>query len=187
MKTHIPYPFELRTERLVIRSPREADAPALRLAIAESIDALRLWMPWAQAVPALEESQANCKKAVVDFQQGRDYRLHLFLKEPQTFIGSSGLHAIDWRVPKVEIGYWVRTSYSGKGYITEAIREITRYAIEELGMNRVEIRMSAGNTKSRAVPERLGFTFEGQLRNDDRHVDGTLRDTCIYARIREVE
>ncbi len=187
MKTHIPYPFELRTERLVIRSPREADAPGLRLAIAESIDALRLWMPWAQAVPALEESQANCKKAVTAFKEGRDHRLHLFLKDPLTFIGCSGLHDIDWRVPKVEIGYWVRTSYSGKGYITEAIREITRYAIEELGMNRVEIRMSAGNTKSRAVPERLGFTFEGQLRNDDRHVDGTLRDTCIYARIREVE
>ena len=51
----------------------------------------------------------------------------------------------------------------------------------------VEIRMSARNMKSKAVPERLGFVLEGMLRNDARHVDGMLRDTCIYARIREAD
>ena len=167
-------------------SPEEAHGAGLRQAIADSIEELRPWMPWAQSVPTLAEAKANCRNAATEFEKGSDHRLHLFLKEPLSFIGSSGLHGIDWSVPKVEIGYWIRTPYSGKGYMTEAVREITRFAMEDLGMNRVEIQMSSNNVKSRAVAERLGFAFEGMLRNEIRHVDGTLRDTCIYARVPEV-
>lgn len=187
MKHPIPYPLVLTTERLLLCSPEQAHAAALREAIADSIEALRLWMPWAQSVPTLAEAEASCLKAAAAFEEGTDHRLHLFLKEPLTLIGSSGMHEIDWSVPKVELGYWIRTPYQGNGYVTEAVGEITRYALEDLGMNRVEIRMGSTNMKSRAVPERLGFTFEGTLRNDDRHMDGTLRHTCIYARIGEGE
>jgi RimJ/RimL family protein N-acetyltransferase len=183
MTNRIPYPFELVTERLVIRPPMRADAPQLMEAIGETIDRLRLWMPWADHVPTLEEAVENCRKAEESFREGSDGRLHIFLKESLVFVGGSGLHRIDWSVPKVEIGYWIRTSCSGKGYITEAVKEITRYALAELQANRVEIRMSSRNVKSRGVPERLGFTFEGMLRNDARHLDGSLRDTCVYAKI----
>ena len=144
-------------------------------------------MPWADHIPTLAEAEENCRKAEESFREGSDNRLHLFLRESLFFVGGSGLHRIDWSVPKVEIGYWIRTSCSGKGYITEAVREITRYALYELQAHRVEIRMSSRNAKSRRVPERLGFTFEGTLRNDARHVDGSLRNTCVYAKIREID
>ena len=181
----INYPFELVTKRLVIRSPVRDDAAQLMDAIGETIDRFKPWMPWADRVPTLEEAEENCRKAEESFMDGSDYRLHLFLKESSVFVGGSGLHRIDWLVPKVEIGYWIRASCSGKGYITEAVRKITRYALHEQKANRVEIRMSSRNEKSRRVPERLGFTFEGTLRNDARHLDGSLRDTCVYAKIRE--
>ena len=185
MMNRIPYPFELVTERLVIRSPASTDAPQLMEAIAETLETLRPWMPWADHIPTLAETEENCRKAEEAFRDGKDNRFHLFLRESPTFVGGSGLHRIDWSIPKVEIGYWVRTSCRGKGYVTEAVQEIARYAIEELRASRVEIRMGATNTRSRRVPERLGFTFEGILRNDARHVDGTLLDTCIYAKIPE--
>ena len=187
MNPQIPIDLALETERLVIRAPKEAHAATLREAIAESMNELRLWMPWAQSVPTIEASTENCKKAEAEFAAGSDYRLHIFLKETQTLIGCSGLHRIEWDVPSVEIGYWIRTPYSGKGYMTEAVREITRYAAEELNMNRVEIRMSADNARSKAVPERLGFTHEGTLRNHDRHMDGSLRDTCVFAWTRGID
>ena len=188
MMTKIPCPFQLTTERLVIRSPSEADAPQLMEAIIETLDRLRPWMPWADHVPTLAETQENCRQAEQAFRDGSDHRLHLFLREePSTFVGGTGLHRIDWSVPKVEIGYWVRASRSGKGYITEAVQEISRFAMESLGANRVEIRMGSTNARSRGVPERLGFPLEGILRNDARHVDGTLRDTCVYAKVPETE
>jgi RimJ/RimL family protein N-acetyltransferase len=177
----IPYPLELLTERLVIRTPAESDAAQLVEAIAETIDRLRPWMPWADHIPTLAEAAENCRQAEQAFRAGRDHRVHLFLRDSLTFVGGSGLHRIDWSVPKVEIGYWVRDSCTGKGYITEAVRELSRYALEELEANRVEIRMNATNAKSRGVAERLGFTLEGILRNHARGMDGSLRDTCIYA------
>jgi ribosomal-protein-serine acetyltransferase len=187
MATIIPYPLELMTGRLVIRSPAIADAPYLREAIAESIEALRPWMPWADHVPTLAEAEDNCSRAAQDFKDGKDFRLHLFLKESGVFLGGSGLHRVDWSVPKFEIGYWVRPSYSGHGYVAEAVAEITRFALEELGAKRVEIRTSTRNVKSWRVPERLGFTLEGILRNDARHMDGSLRDTKVYAKIGKEE
>ncbi len=177
----IPYPFELETERLVIRSPSVEDAPQLQEAIIETIETLSPWMPWADHLPTLDESEESCRNAEVDFQKGSDHRFHLFLKDSLTFVGGSGLHRIDWTVPKAEIGYWVRTSCSSKGYITEAVEGICRYAMEELKMNRVEIRMNSNNLKSRRIPERLGFTLEGTIRNHMKDVDNKLRDTCIYS------
>jgi len=140
-------------------------------------------MPWADHTPTLTEAEENCGKAVQDFKDGKDHRLHFFLKESNIFLGGSGLHRIDWSVPKLEIGYWIRRSYSGNGYVTEALDEISRYAFDELCAKRVQITMSAKNEKSRRIAERLGFVLEGTLRNECRNVDGTLGDTRVYARI----
>lgn len=178
---HIPSPFELATERLRLRSPRAADAAELRQAIAESHTELLPWMPWAGRVPTAAEAVANCALAEAAFAAGTDYRLHLFLAGTDTLVGGSGMHDVDWTVPRVEIGYWVRTPYSGRGYVTEAVRAITAYAVDALGVKRVQIRMSTRNVRSRRIPERLGFVLEGVLRNDERHLDGSLRDTCVFA------
>lgn len=181
MNKHIPYPVELITERLIIRSPSLEDATVLRDAIEESIEELKVWMPWADHIPSLEESLENCSMAVENFKKGKDYRLHIFLKEPNIFLGGSGLHRADWSVPKFEIGYWIRTSYAGKGYVTEAVKKITEYAMEELKAKRIEIMMSTKNEKSWHVAKRAGYTFEGVLRNHCRNIDGTLRDTKVYS------
>ena len=184
MIDNIPYPLELVTERLIIRSPSQEDAEGLIDAIEESIDDLKVWMPWADHIPSLSEAQENCAMAVKNFKDGKDYRLHFFLKETGTFLGGSGLHRGDWSVPKFEIGYWIRRSFSGKGYVTEAVNEITRYAFEELQANRIEIMMSTMNEKSWHVAERSGYTLEGILRNHCRNIDGSLRDTKMYSKIK---
>ncbi|MFQ5652692.1 MAG: GNAT family N-acetyltransferase [bacterium] len=77
----------------------------------------------------------------------------------------------------------IRRSYSGYGYVTEAVEAISRYAFDELCAKRVEIMMSSENEKSWRVAERLGFLLEGTLRNECRNVDGRLRDTRVYAKI----
>ena len=79
MMSKIPYPFELVTERLVIRSPASTDAPQLMEAIAETLDTLRPWMPWANHIPTLAEAEENCRNAEDAFRQGKDNRFHLFV------------------------------------------------------------------------------------------------------------
>lgn len=111
--------------------------------------------------------------------------LRLFLKGTGTLVGSSGLHRMDWTVPKFEIGYWCRSRFTGKGYITEAVCGISAFAFEALDAGRLEIRGDSQNHRSVTVAEQSGFTPEGKLRNYARAPDGSTRDTLIFSSVSE--
>jgi RimJ/RimL family protein N-acetyltransferase len=95
------------------------------------------------------------------------------------------LHRIEWSVPKFEIGYWVRTSFTGQGYATEAVRGITAFAFEALGARRVEIRCAPENHPSARVAERAGFPLEGELRNAEVDAQGKPRNVLVFSMIWE--
>lgn len=181
----IPERFE--SERLLIRAPQWGDGAAVNEAIRESLNELKPWMPWAQEAPTLEESELNAREARLRYLERKDMRLQLISKNTGGFIGGSGLHRIDWKARKFEIGYWVRTSCSGQGYITEAARAIAGFAADVLEANRIEIRCDARNLKSARVAERLGYTLEGVLRDETCGTDGALRSTKVYAIVRGIE
>jgi RimJ/RimL family protein N-acetyltransferase len=130
----------------------------------------------------VDETESNNRRAAARFAAREDLRLQFYLKESGVFVGSSGLHRIDWSVPKFEIGYWVRTSLRGRGYATEGAEAIAKLAFEQLGAKRVEIRMDEKNLGSRKIPEKLGFSLEGVLRNFERDHYDMIRDTRIYAK-----
>ncbi len=142
-------------------------------------------MPWVNPIPTVEQSEERQRVARAHFLERTDLPLNLYLKGTDTFVGGSGLHRMDWDVPRFEIGYWRRAQFQGQGYITEAVRGITRFAFETLGANRLEIRCDVRNKKSQDVAGRCGYTLEAVLRNNGRRVDGTLRDTRVYSMIPE--
>jgi ribosomal-protein-serine acetyltransferase len=179
----LEFPTEFETDRLVIRMPMPGDGAVTCEAINASLPELKPWMPFAQKEQTADETEVNIRQAYVNFLNRTDLRLLVFKKETGQFVASSGLHRINWDVRKFEIGYWIDTRCSGQGYMTEAVEGITSFAARELKARRVEIRCDALNIKSRAIPERLGFTLEGILRNDSVSVDGEIRDTCVFAKI----
>jgi ribosomal-protein-serine acetyltransferase len=74
------------------------------------------------------------RQAPAKFFVGReDLLLLLLLRGTRTLVGGSGLHRIDWEVPKFEIGYWCPTRFTGQGYVTEAMRGIAAFAFDALG------------------------------------------------------
>lgn len=179
------FPDQFTTERLLIRCPLPGDGKVVYESIVSSIQELREWLPFAHKEQREEVVEANLREARLNYLKREDLRLLVFHRETNEFIGSSGLHHPNWDVPKFEIGYWIDSRHSGKGYMTEAVEGITEFAFRELKARRVTIRCDTLNNKSRAIPERLGFTLEGILRNEDTSVDGgTLRDTCIFAKVK---
>lgn len=176
-------PEQFTSNRLLIRAPLPGDGPAINAGVVESINELRPWMPWAQTVPTIDDSEIYTRNSRAKFLLRQDLQLRLFLREGGTFVGSSGLHRINWEVPRFEIGYWVRTSMVGRGYISEAVTAITGFAFNQLKAQRVEIRCDDRNTRSWRVAERCGFELEGVLRNDSRATDGSLSNTRVYSRI----
>lgn len=175
------FPHSFETERLLIRMPLPGDGEVVHEAMLESKAELKEWMPWAQTCPSKEETEANVRKAHAQFLERTDLRFHLYEKNTKTFIGSSGLHRIDWDARKFEIGYWCRTSMTGKGYITESVRGIAVFAFQILRANRIEINCDELNLRSRKVAENLDFQLEGILRNYALDVNGNLKNVCVYA------
>ena len=179
------FPNEFRTERLLIRLPLPGDGKAVYEAIQASQNKLKQWLEFAQHDQSLEQTEVNVREAHADFLKRTDMRMHIFHRETGEFIGCTGLHAIDWDVPKFEIGYWIDSRQTGKGYITEAVHGLTDFAFQTLQANRVEIRCDAKNKKSRAIPEKLNFPLEGIHYKDAVEIGGSeLRDTCVYAKVR---
>lgn len=177
------FPYSFETERLTLRGPLPGDGRGVREAVLESQEELKPWMPWAMEVPSEEDYEVRVREGQLKFLAREDLWLMLLLKDTGTVIGGSGLHRIDWRVPRFEIGYWVRSSYAGQGYITEAVEGITAFAFNILGARRLEIRCDAKNTRSAAVARRAGYVLEGTFRNDARDHFEQLRDTHVFARV----
>ena len=77
------------------------------------------------------------------------------------------------------IGYWLGEEFQGKGIMTAASRILIHYAFDEFQLNRVEIRCAVGNTRSRAIPERLGFIQEGMIGDGEWLYDHYV-DLIVY-------
>lgn len=178
------FPTEFYTERLFIRMPLPGDGKLMAEAVNSSIEEFKPWLPFAQEKQTVEEAEAHIRKSHAEFLQRTNLQLLVFLKDTDELIASSGLHRINWDIPKFEIGYWLDSRFSGKGYMTEAVEGIAAFAFKELHAKRLEIRCDARNKKSRAVAERVGFNLEGILENSAMAVDGSeIRDTCVYAKV----
>lgn len=178
------FPDQFETERLLLRAPRAGDGLVLNEAVVESWANLLAWIPWAKTVPTVTDSEETARQDAVRWQNRDDLRLLLFRKGDGLLAGGVGLYRIDWSIPQYEVGYWLRTSLEGHGYMTEAVKGITRFAMEHLHAERLEIHCEARNTGSAAVAERAGYTLEATLRNSSRGKDGALVDMQLFALLR---
>ena len=180
-------PERIDTERLILRCLRGSDAAALNEAVRESIDQLRLCMPWAQTEPSLLQSESECRRMQAKFLLREDLPMAMFERAADgsegAFVGGTGLHRIDWTVRRFEVGYWCRTRRQGHGFVTEAVRGLTQFAFAHLRARRVEVRMDDMNPRSWRVAQRAGFDLEGVLRSDSLTPQGEPRDTRVYARL----
>ncbi len=180
-RTLIPLFEELRGERIVLRPYRESDARDLFEAVAESRDHLRPWMPFADAHQAIEESRDWIIHTIAQWLMRDDLTVGIWEAASKRYLGGTGYHPHDWGIGSFEIGYWIRVSAEGHGYITEAMRLLTDYAFNALKAKRLEIRCDERNTRSAAIPRRLGFVQEGCLRNNTTTPDGKLRSTLVFS------
>jgi RimJ/RimL family protein N-acetyltransferase len=178
-QTLIPMFEELRGQRVLLRPYRLEDAQALKEAVEESREHIRPWLPFADRHQTIEETRDWIIHSMAGWLLREDMACGIWEVDTGQFLGGVGLHTRNWEIRYFEIGYWLRKSAEGHGYMTEAVRLVANYALNELKANRVEIRCDERNERSAAVARRLGFVQEGRLRNREPGPDGTLR-TMLY-------
>ena len=120
---------------------------------------LREWLPWLDAIQTVDDTRNFIKDSLQQFAANDGFQAGIWYKGE--LAGVVGYHKIDWFNRQVEIGYWLGAVYQGRGLMTEACRALVDHAFNDLGLNRVQIRCATGNTRSCAIPERLGFAREG--------------------------
>lgn len=175
-------PMPIVTPRLTIRPPQAGDGAAMFKNKIDSFKELNQWMPWAKELGTEEQSEITAREAQAKFQNRTDIMLLGFLNDGGDLAVSTGLHRMDWELRTFEIGYYVATPHTGKGFATESTNALMRYAFKALGATKVSICHAAGNDASRRVIEKLGFELEGIFKRDARLNDGTITDHHWYAR-----
>jgi RimJ/RimL family protein N-acetyltransferase len=180
-----PPAYRLITPRLLLRCWNPADATLLKEAIDTSLDHLRPWMPWA----ADEPQELPAKVQLLRSFRGRfdldtDYVYGIFNLEQTQVLGGAGLHT---RIGPgaLEIGYWIRASQINQGLATETAAALTRVAFEIHQVHRLEIHCDPANTRSAAVPRKLGYRHEAILRRRIPTRDGAYRDSMIWTLLRD--
>jgi len=152
----MPGNVELSTPRLILRPWRMEDAETLySLASDPEIGTTAGWKPHS----SVEESR-NIISTV--FTEPDVFAI--VLRTSNTPIGCVGLNH-DPRVLRkgkndAEIGYWVGRRYWGQGFATEAVREIIRYAFEDLAITKIWCQSSEDNMRSANVQDKCGFKFD---------------------------
>lgn len=171
--------FELRGDAgLSIRSYHEADAPILFAAVEANRAHLDAWLPWVEQTRSADDAREFIHLAARQWADHLGFQGGIFTGEE--LAGGIGCRPIDWANRRVEIGYWLAQSAQGRGLATSAARLLIGHCFAEWKLHRVEIRCAAGNARSCAIAERLGFTFEG-IQREAQWLHGKGMDLRLYS------
>lgn len=173
---------EFEVDGFLMRAWREDDVDAALEIVLRNREHLETYMQWMTPDYSIE----SARKFIIEGIKNRldKNTLGLALVRDGELIGSTGFNRLDWTARVCEIGYWIDRDEEGKGIVTKACQAMIEYAFGDLDMNRVEIRCSTENTKSAAIPERLGFKQEGLLRQAEV-LNGRAHDFLIYGLLAE--
>lgn len=146
---------------------------------------LRPWLSFADAHQTIEETCHWIIQCMASWSLRQGIFVGIWERKSQVMIGGSWINPCDWELGYFGFGYWLRPSAAGQGYMTEALKLLTDYALTTWHAQRLEIRCDERNERSIGVAKRLGFVQEGRLRNIERALDGHLRTMLIFAKIPE--
>ncbi|MBD3922154.1 GNAT family N-acetyltransferase [Paenibacillus sp. PR3] len=164
-------------DSLILTLLETRDAEALYALIDRNRNYIGQWLKFPSMTLSVDDSKAFIERTRLRYAKDDGYWIGIW--EGGELVGSIGYLYIDQDNRKTEIGYWLGQEYEGRGIITRAIQVLIQYAFSRLNMNKIEIGAASTNTRSRAIPERLGFQCEGEIR-DYEFMNGQYLNRVIY-------
>ena len=170
----------LESERIVLRPLADADVPAL-FEIFGDAEAMRYWSH--PPLADLDAARALLAEIRAYFAAKTLFQWGIALRDTDRLIGTTTLFQIDDEHRRCEIGLALARSAWGRGYASEGITRIIRFAFETLDLHRIEADPDPGNTASIKLCERHGFKREGYLR-ERYFLHGKPYDAVFYGLLR---
>lgn len=167
---------------VLIRPCRVEDAQAMYGAVRESMADLIRWMPWCHQDYSLQESKSWLRTQVQAFNERRWFEFAIVDSAGQ-YLGQCGLNQIDEANRRCNLGYWVRSSATGRGVAARAVLVTRDWGFDHTNLARIEIVIAAGNRRSVRVAEKAGAVREGVLRQR-LLLHGVQEDAVMFSFVR---
>jgi len=176
----------LESDEIVLQKYTTEDIPQLFEAVRASIDRVHPWLPWCHPNYTIAETEAWIKTRPQLWNEGKQFGFSIRYREAYPagnregkIIGGCGIviGSSSWCG---NLGYWLRTGYTGKGYATIATKLVAVFGIRQLQLKRIEIVASVKNTNSQRVAERAGAYREGISRNR-LLIHDEFHDAVVYS------
>lgn len=167
-------------DQLYLRILEPDDAVPLFSLIEANRYYLRRWLPWLDTMVKLDDAlnfieyYAQLASSNNGFQAG--------IWKQEMLIGIICFYRVDWANRSANIGYWLGEQFQGCGIMTRACSALIEYGFRSMHLHRLEIRCAVENRRSRAIPERLGFSYEGRSRDAEWLYDHFV-DHAVYSKL----
>jgi RimJ/RimL family protein N-acetyltransferase len=169
----------IRTKHFTLRPIRKGDLESIARHIDDcAIVRNMLSIPFPYTIKDAREWYRKTRN--VARQKKRD-RYDFGIEIDDEIVGGIGIFKISGH--KAEIGYWLSRSHWGRGIMTGAVKELTRFCFKRLGLRRIYASVFPYNKRSMRVLEKAGYKFEGILRKNVK-VRGKLKDEYLFAKVR---
>jgi ribosomal-protein-serine acetyltransferase len=139
---------------------------------------LKQWLGWLDFTNSVEDIKKFIQDGLDGYGENKIFRFGIYYKNQ--YAGNIELQSIDYTNKKSIIGYWLADGYEGKGIMTQSVEAVLKYAFEELKLNKISLQIATENIGSNKIAERIGFTREGILRQNEWLYDHFV-DHYIYS------
>jgi ribosomal-protein-serine acetyltransferase len=172
-------PRELVVDHEITLRPVFESADEIYRLASSQRDYLRQFLPFPTDNYSLEDSRAFAEQKRADWGVTGEQAFGIWRQGK--FSGAIGIRGFDAPNRACSIGYWLSQDLQGRGIMTRCVSALLKLAFETYGMNQVVITAAPDNTRSRAIPERLGFTRTGIKRQWSVNASGELLDLVEYS------
>jgi [ribosomal protein S5]-alanine N-acetyltransferase len=170
--------IHLKTKRLIIRDLKDSDAKDFA---EQGNDQEINYFNWYLPHPlTFEKARKIIKKRSIEMQGHRWlYELAIILEETNEFLGIVSLYDVSKPENKAKIGYWIGKNYRRKGYIEEAVKEMIKFAFQNLNLNKISAKCMADNISSINLLKKLNFRKIG-IKEWDKIIEGEKHDVVEW-------
>lgn len=164
-------PESIRTERLVLLRRSHEHDEQMWQAIEESRYFIREYLFWVDKQNSFNDVVKATDMFIEEWEKDKEWAYDIFTLDEFKLVGCVGPHNIEFLNQCAEFGYWLRSSASGKGYMTEAVLAVEN-ELFKAGMHRLTICCDINNYKSANVAKRAGYKLESVAKEALYHNTG---------------
>jgi ribosomal-protein-serine acetyltransferase len=165
-------------DNLVLELTAQKHAPGLFNAVDSNRLHLSEFLPWVANMQSVADFNHYIQHCETLYELKTD--ISFVIISNHKIAGRIGIHHIHTQNKTGAIGYWITKEFEGRGIMDKCCRALIQYGFEQMNLHRIEIKAAVGNLRSQAIPQKLGFTKEGILRQAEFVNNGFL-DIVLYS------